>query len=44
MLQTLFRLYLHNQWTYFHKISCAVKPQMRAILIYVGYTKATTND
>jgi len=42
--QTSFSLYLHNQWTDFHKLSCAGKPQMRAIRIYVGYTKATTND
>ena len=37
-------MYLHNQWTDFHKISCAGKPQMRAICTYVGYTKATTNN
>ena len=42
--QTSFSLYLHNQWTDFHKLSCAGKPQMRAIRIYVGCTKATTND
>ena len=42
--QTSFSLYLHNQWTNFHKISCAGKPQMRAICTYVGCTKATTND
>ena len=28
----------------FYKLSCAEKPQMRAIHIYVEYTKATTND
>jgi len=44
MLQTSFSLYLHNQWTDFHKLSCAGKPQMRAIRIYVGCTKATSND
>ena len=43
VLQTLFSLYLHNQWTYFHKLSCAGKPQMRAICTYMGCTKATTN-
>jgi len=42
--QTSFSLYFHNQWTDFHKLSCAGKPQMRAIHTYVGYTKATTND
>ena len=42
--QTSFSLYLHNQWTDFHKLSCAGKPQMRAIRTYVGCTKATTND
>jgi len=42
--QTSFSLYLHNQWTDFHKLSCAGKPQMRAICIYVGCTKETTND
>ena len=35
---------LTNQWTDFHKLSCAGKPQMRAICTYVGCTKATTND
>ena len=44
LLQTSFSLYLHNQWTYFHKLSCTRKPQMRTIYMYVGYTKATTND
>ena len=39
LLQTLFSLYLHNQWTDFHKLSCAGKLQMRAIC-----TKATTNN
>ena len=42
--QTSFSLYLHNQKTDFHKLSCAWKPQMRAIHTYVGCTKATTND
>ena len=42
--QTSFSLYLHNQWTDFHKLSCAGKPQMRAICICVGCTKVTTND
>ena len=44
MSQTSFSLYLYNQWTDFHKLSCAGKPQMRAIRIYTGGTKATTND
>ena len=44
MSQTSFSLYLHNQWTDFHKLSCAGKPQMRAICTYVGGTKAATND
>ena len=44
MSQTSFSLYLHNQWTDFHKPSCAGKPQMRAIRTYAGCTKATTND
>ena len=44
MSQTSFSLYLHNQWTDFHKLSCAGKPQMRAIYTYVGDTRATTND
>jgi len=42
--QTSFSLYLHNQWTDFHKLSYAGKPQMRAIHTYVRGTKATTND
>jgi len=42
--QTSFSLYLHNQWTDFHKPSCAGKPQIRAICTYVGCTKAATND
>jgi len=42
--QTSFSLYLHNQWTDFHKISCSGKPQIRAICTYVGYAKVTTND
>ena len=44
MSQTSFSLYLHNQWTNFHILSCAGKPQMRAIHTYVGCTKAITND
>ena len=44
LLQTSFSLHLHNQWTNFYKLSCTVKPQMRAIYTYVGCTKATTND
>ena len=44
MSQTSFSLYLHNQWTDFHKPSCTGKPQMRAIHTYVGCTKAATND
>ena len=44
MSQTLFSLYLHTQWTDFHKLSCAGKPQMRAICTYAGGTKAATND
>ena len=42
--QTSFSLYLHNQWTNFHKLSCTGKPHMGAICIYAGCTKATTND
>ena len=42
--QTSFSLYLHNQWTDFHKLSCAGKSQIRAIHIYAGCTKVTTND
>ena len=44
VLQTSFSLYLHNQWTNFHKLSYAGKLQMRAIHIYMEYTKATTNN
>jgi len=44
MSQTLFNLYLYNQWTDFHKPSCTGKPQVRAIHTYVGCTKLTTND
>ena len=44
MSQTSFSLYLYNQWTDFHKLSCARKPQMRVIYIYIGCTKATTNN
>jgi len=44
MSQTSFSLYLHNQWTDFHILSCAGKPQVRAIHTYVGCTKVTTND
>jgi len=42
--QTLFSLYLHNQWTNFHKPSCTGKLQIRAIHTYVGCTKATPNN
>jgi len=42
--QTSFSLYLHNQWTYFHKLSCTGKPQIRAIHTNIGCTKATMND
>ena len=42
--QTSFSLYLHNQWTDFHKLSCTGKPQIRAIRTYAGCTKATTNN
>ena len=38
--QTSFSLYLHNQWTDFHKLSCSGKPQMRAIRTYMGCTKS----
>jgi len=44
MSQTSFSLYLHNQWTNFHKLSCTVKLQMRIIYTYVGCTKVTTNN
>ena len=43
-LHSLFSLYLHIQWTDFHKISCAGKPQIRAICICVECTKVTTNN
>ena len=42
--QTLFSLYLHNQWTNFHKLSCTRKPKMKAIHTFMGCTKATTNN
>ena len=42
--QTSFSLYLHNQWTNFHKPSCTGKPQIRAIHTYMGCTKVTTNN
>ena len=44
MSQTSFSLYLYNQQTDFYKLSCAVKPQMRAICTYMGYTNITTNN
>jgi len=44
VLQTSFNLYLHSQWTDFHKPSCARKPQIRAIYTYTECTKAITND
>ena len=42
--QTSLSLYLYNQWTDFHKISCVGKPQIRAIHKYVGYIKVITNN
>ena len=42
--QTSFSLYLHNQWTDFHKLSCAGRPQTRAIHTYAGCTKATIKN
>ena len=39
--QTSFNLYLHNQWTDFHKPSCTWMLQMRAICTYTGCTKVT---
>jgi len=42
--QTSFSLYLHNQWTNFHKLSYTEKLQMKAICTYAGGTKAITND
>jgi len=42
--KTSFSLYLYNQWTDFHKLSYAGKPQMRAIHTYIGCTKVITND
>ena len=42
--QTSFSLYLYNQWTDFHKLSCTVKPQIRDICTYVECTKVTTNN
>jgi len=44
MSQTSFSLYLHNQWTDFHKLSYTGKPQIRAIHTYAEYTKVTTNN
>ena len=44
MSQTLFSLYLHNQWSDIYKLSCTEKLHMRAICTYIGYTKVTTND
>ena len=44
LLQISFSLYLYNQWTDFHKLSCAEKPQMRAIYTYVGGIKVTISD
>ena len=44
MLQTSFSLYLYNQWTVFYKLSWSGKLQMRAICIYMEYTKVTTNN
>ena len=42
--QNSFSLYLHNQWTNFHKLSYTGKPQMRAICIYIEYTQVITNN
>ena len=42
ILQTLFNLYLHNQWTSSHKPSCTEKHQIRVMCIYMEYTKVTT--
>jgi len=42
--QTSFSLYPHNQQTNFYKLSCAGKPQIRAICTYIGCTKVTTNN
>ena len=44
MSQTSFSLYLYNKWTDFHKLSCAEKPQIKAICTYVECTKVTTNS
>ena len=44
LLQTSFSLYLHNQWTDFHKLNCAEKLQGRAFCTYIGCTKAITNN
>ena len=42
--QNSFSLYLHNQWTTFHKLSYTRKPQMRAICTYIEYTQVITNN
>ena len=44
MLQTLFSLYLYNQWTDFHKLGWSEKPQIKAICTYMGCTKVATNN
>ena len=44
ILQTLFSLYLHNQWSDIYKLSCTGKLHMRAICTYMGCTKVTTNN
>ena len=44
MSQTSFSLYLYDQWTNFHNLSCTGKPHMRAICTYMRCTKVTTND
>ena len=41
--QNSFSLYLHNQWTTFHKLSYTRKPKMRAICTYIEYTQVITN-
>ena len=42
--QNSFSLYLHNQWTTFHKLSYTRKPKMRAICTYIEYTQVITNN
>ena len=40
----IYHISLETVWWVCHKLSCTGKPQMRAIHIYVEYTKATTNN